>query len=396
MAEHVLDLGTRQLRLARTPQSETLQAWDRADRLLIDLVTGVQGDDFTIAPDDKVLIVGDRFGALTCALSDVDPVVCIESAAGRDALQNNLARNDCEAVRFGSLLDIDEIAATNGGFDLVVMRVPKSVSELRDSLFRIRPGLAKSARVLLGGMDKHLPGAVAEVLSEVIGPSVRHRATGRARHFGAKVDPSLAVGENPWPQTWRAHGATLVNHGGGFSPGALDIGTDFLLEGVKDFSSLVDSGDSDLSVVDLGAGNGIVGLRIASDFAGSGRRLDVISIDDSALAIDATRQSWEASVVGSHATMQTHHHHRLAQVVPKQSVDLIVVNPPFHVDRVVGDEVAWSMFVDARRSLVVGGALVVVGNRHLAYHAKLSKIFGNVETLAANKRFVVHLARRGS
>lgn len=394
MANEVLQLATGELTLRRTPESETLRAWDRADQLLIDLVTGVQGD-FAAERGNGLLIVGDRFGALTCALTHLDPRVCIESAAGRDALRKNLATNGNEMVRLGSILELDE-SHQSCDYELVAMRAPKSISELRDTLSRIRPGLANTARVVVAGMDKHLPGAIDEVLDDMIGPTVRHRATGRARHFVADVDPSLNIGDNSWPQTWRAHGVTLVNHGGGFSPGHLDIGTDFLLGAVSDFSSFVDPGTSDLSIVDLGCGNGIVGLRIASDFAGTGRQIEVIATDDSALAIDATHRSWEMTEVGSHATLKTHHCHRLAQVVPKQSVELIVVNPPFHVDRVIGDEVAWSMFVDARRSLKPGGALIVVGNRHLAYHAKLSKIFGNVESLASNKRFVVHVSRRDS
>jgi len=31
----------------------------------------------------------------------------------------------------------------------------------------------------------------------------------------------------------------------------------------------------------------------------------------------------------------------------------------------------------------------VVGNRHLGYHAKLKKLFGNCETVAANRKYVI-------
>ena len=40
------------------------------------------------------------------------------------------------------------------------------------------------------------------------------------------------------------------------------------------------------------------------------------------------------------------------------------------------------------------GELHVVGNRHLAYHAKLKKLFGNCTTRAGNGKFVVLVARR--
>jgi 16S rRNA G1207 methylase RsmC len=64
-------------------------------------------------------------------------------------------------------------------------------------------------------------------------------------------------------------------------------------------------------------------------------------------------------------------------------------NPPFHQQHSNGDAIAWNMFKDARRVLIGGGELWVVGNRHLGYHAKLKKLFGNCETLAANKKYVI-------
>jgi 16S rRNA (guanine1207-N2)-methyltransferase len=40
--------------------------------------------------------------------------------------------------------------------------------------------------------------------------------------------------------------------------------------------------------------------------------------------------------------------------------------------------------------------LRVVGNRHLGYHLKLKKLFGNCETVAGNAKFVILKAvRRG-
>lgn len=52
------------------------------------------------------------------------------------------------------------------------------------------------------------------------------------------------------------------------------------------------------------------------------------------------------------------------------------------------------MFVEARKALCSGGALYVVGNRHLGYHEKLKRIFGNSETVGSNPKFVVLRAVR--
>ena len=63
-------------------------------------------------------------------------------------------------------------------------------------------------------------------------------------------------------------------------------------------------------------------------------------------------------------------------------------------DHAVGDAIAWQMFTEAHGALAIGGELRVVGNRHLAYHAKLKRIFGNCRVVASNSKFVVYSALR--
>ncbi|MER7816873.1 methyltransferase, partial [Streptomyces sp. NPDC096153] len=73
----------------------------------------------------------------------------------------------------------------------------------------------------------------------------------------------------------------------------------------------------------------------------------------------------------------------------RESVDLVLNNPPFHTHRALTDSTSWRMFTGARRALRPGGELWVVGNRHLGYHVKLRRIFGDCETVASNPKFVV-------
>jgi 16S rRNA (guanine1207-N2)-methyltransferase len=77
------------------------------------------------------------------------------------------------------------------------------------------------------------------------------------------------------------------------------------------------------------------------------------------------------------------------QGVEDESIDLVVNNPPFHQANVIGDAIAWQMFIDARRVLRKDAALYVVGNRHLGYHTKVKKVFGNCEMITSNRKFVV-------
>jgi 23S rRNA (guanine1835-N2)-methyltransferase len=57
----------------------------------------------------------------------------------------------------------------------------------------------------------------------------------------------------------------------------------------------------------------------------------------------------------------------------------VLNNPPFHENHAIGDATAWQMFTESRDWLQPGGELWVVGNRHLAYHAKLKRRFGKCD-----------------
>jgi 23S rRNA (guanine1835-N2)-methyltransferase len=75
--------------------------------------------------------------------------------------------------------------------------------------------------------------------------------------------------------------------------------------------------------------------------------------------------------------------------VPADSVDLVLNNPPFHSHQATTDATARRMFGGARRALRSGGELWVIGNRHLGYHVKLRRLFGNCEVVASDPKFVV-------
>jgi len=77
-----------------------------------------------------------------------------------------------------------------------------------------------------------------------------------------------------------------------------------------------------------------------------------------------------------------------------QSADLVLCNPPFHQQRVVGDHLAMAMFADAARVLTASGELWVVGNRHLGYHAKLKRWFKRVDQQGKHAKFVVLRCRK--
>jgi len=385
----VLDcpLGTFELERVPVRPRQPLRAWDAADEYLLEAFG-------TTPPADgaSVAIVNDSFGALAVALRSHTPILITESAAGREAVQQNLARNDLGPLTPLSML---ELGALDRPIDVLIVKIPKSNAHLADLLGRIRPHLHPGSTIIGAAMSKHVRTSTIECFASMIGPTTTSLARKKARLVHATFDPDLTV-EASWPVDWEYDGLTLVNHGGGFSPESVDVGTRFLLDNLPPVADLLAHTGAPAQVVDLGCGNGIIGLRLARDLDTSGIDFQLHFVDDSALAIDAAARSWEATrttAVGGDE-MRLHHCHRLVKAVAKNTADLVVVNPPFHDDRVIGDDTAWSMFTDAHSVLVGGGQIVVVGNRHLAYHAKLRKIFGEVDTIASSSKFVLLRARK--
>jgi len=146
------------------------------------------------------------------------------------------------------------------------------------------------------------------------------------------------------------------------------------------------------TAVDLGCGTGIVGSVLAR----ADPEVHVTFLDESRLAV----ASAQATATGALGPDEVGRRARfawsdglddLAEGVPiaDHSVDLVALNPPFHRDHSVGDATAWRMFRQARRALRPGGQLLVVGNRHLAHHAKVRRLFGACEVLGSDPRFVV-------
>lgn len=387
--------------LARVPRAgkRPLRAWDAADEYVLEQLADlvVEGADGDNVRSPNILIVGDGFGALACGLASWAPIVAAESAAGCQAIAENLERafpGGADGVTVQSILDLD---TTPVPFDVVVIKIPKATPHLVEILHRIRPHVTATTQVIGAAMLKHIHTSTIDSFEKIIGPTSTSLAKKKARLIHVTPNSDREPRPNPWPKTWKAHGHTLVNHGGGFSPNKLDPGTSLLLDSLRSIEDYM--GDPDRStgdefhVVDLGCGNGIIGLQLSALAHQAGVPHRVSAVDDSSLAIRAAEASWQASSLPAESSTSRvvtfHHAHRLVNVLSDSSADLVVVNPPFHDDRVLGDETAWSMFVDAHKVLRPGGRLVVVGNRHLAYHAKLKKIFGGVDNVGSNAKFVV-------
>ena len=349
---------------ARSP----LRAWDAADEYALGHIheLGVSGSNW--------LVVNDGFGALATALADRDPVSWGDSVVAHEAASSNRAANAQGAPPLRALRSTD---APSAPIDVAIIKIPKTLALLEDQLHRLRPALAADATVIGAGMVKAIHTSTLELFERVLGPSPTTLAKKKARLVLVEVDHTLRPPPAPVPVEYRGPtGTAVVNHANVFSQRRLDIGTRFLLDNLPDAVGAA-------SIGDLGCGNGIVGTTLAVH----NPEAHVTFTDVSYQAI-ASAQATFTNACGADRDARFLATDCL-EGVEAGSLDLIVNNPPFHDGSSIGDDIAWRMFVQAKAALRPGGVLRVVGNRHLGYHTKLQKLFGNHTVVASNPKFVI-------
>ncbi|WP_109513955.1 methyltransferase [Pseudomonas ovata] len=365
-----------QLDLIRQPEqpNEPLQAFDAADEYLLNHVAE-QGLNL----HTRVLVLNDSFGGLAASLAAHATVSSSgDSFLASSALEINLARNGM-ATDAVTVMPASE--PLSGPFDWVLIRIPKTLALLEEQLIRLQGQLAPGAQVVAAAMIKHLPRSAGELLEEYVGPVQASLAVKKARLLFATPVPK-EVQPSPFPTRYRLEqpALELVNHANVFCRDGLDIGT-------RAFLPWLPKGLGKARVADLGCGNGVLAIASALD----NPEAEYTLVDESYMAVQSAAQNWHAALGERPVTI------RAADGLatqPDDSLDVVLCNPPFHQQQVVGDFLAWRMFLQARAALVQGGALYIVGNRHLGYHAKLARLFRDVEQVAATPKFVILKARK--
>ncbi|MER5448522.1 methyltransferase [Streptomyces sp. NPDC002764] len=361
--------------LTRFPEDprERLRAWDASDEYLLAHLA-----EEKVPLSGTVVVLGDRWGALVTALAEHRPTQITDSFLAQEAARLNLARNGVEtgAVRLLTTQD-----APPERVDVLLVRVPNSLALLEDQLLRLAPAVHEGTVVVGTGMVKEIHTSTLELFEQILGPTRTSLAVKKARLIFCTPDPSLDRPADPWPYSYAlpedigpVSGRTVVNHAGVFCADRLDIGTRFFLRHLP--------APGARRVVDLGCGNGVVGTAVAVADPGA----EVLFVDESFQAVASAEATYRANGVPGHAEFRVGD--GLAGV-PDGSVDLVLNNPPFHSHQATTDATAWRMFTGAKRVLRPGGELWVVGNRHLGYHVKLKRLFGNSRLVASDPKFVV-------
>jgi len=349
---------------------DPLQAWDAADELLLEHFA--QECAPLLASGSRILILNDTCGALSLALT--------QALTGRAQVHSYsdsyIAMRAAEQNGLSLHHHTSDLAAIQGPFDLALLKLPKNLSFLEDELAHLSGLLKPGAPLVCGVMVKHQSTGAFDLLNRFIGPTSTSLAKKKARLIFAALEKAPA--SSPHPREVRLDGfeKPYLHHSNLFSRERLDIGTRFLLE------HLPQGGFE--SVLDLGCGNGILG--ISARLANPG--VKVIFSDESAMAIASARANWLRFFPQDGQDAEFHWTHAFESGQPA-SVDLVLCNPPFHQGTAVGDSISRKIFQDARRALRPGGSIRVIGNSHLHYPAILERIFGNSAVVAKNSKFTI-------
>lgn len=177
-------------------------------------------------------------------------------------------------------------------------------------------------------------------------------------------------------------GLQLFNLPNVFSSGSLDIGSRFLIENLPE--ALLSS----KQVLDIGCGNGLLSLYIASKNPSA----QISANDDSSLALSSVEHNIRANKLDASRFTLIHAPALLPYGTEPQSFDLCVCNPPFHQEHNVSEHIGLQMIEEAAQLLVPGGKLLIVFNRDLQYANKLKSLFKKAQCIKENKKFKLYLA----
>ncbi len=370
-------LTNTKLTLFRYPELEhdQLQAWNAADEYLLSEIEPVLSDN----NPHSILLVNDSFGALACALNNHHCFSWSDSFISQQASLLNIRHNGLHRDHF-NFIKSTEIPP--GNISMVLMKLPKSSLFLEYQLATIQPLLSPQTVFIAAGMVKEIHSTTLKLFEKIIGPTTTSLARKKARLIFVKTEVIVKeknlnrLFEKQWILEFNGRALVINNLANVFGRHQLDAGAQILLQHLP--------AEPVSQIIDLGCGNGVLGLAAACLHPDA----SVSFVDESFMATASAEKNVQQNFPDDISRFHFINDNCLDSFV-KNSADLILCNPPFHQHQTLTDHIAWQMINDAHRVLKPGGRLLLVGNRHLKYHVKMKRVFGNQRVVDSNKGFVV-------
>ncbi|MCV2883573.1 methyltransferase [Aestuariibacter sp. AA17] len=384
----IFSLLDKSFELTRFPeqlQHESWQAWDAADEYLIEHVENT----LSFETVSRIAIFNDDFGALACWFATritakgnpVDIDWYSDSYVSRKSCERNLEHNMAlsqphpHPVEFRDCMTLGDQQP-----DVILLKIPKTTALLEHQLILLQQVVTPDTLIIAAGKVKSIQKSTLGLFEKYLGDTTTSLAKKKARlifcrRAGDKQHTS------PFPTVWQTDDKrlTIHNHANVFARQQLDIGGRLLMNHLPDCRSK--------RVVDLGCGNGVIGLSVLLDYPDA----EVFFVDESHMAIQSAMENVKYNMPERLSQCHFIHSNCLDEFasIGHPSVDIVLCNPPFHQQNAITDHIAWQMFVDAKKYLRRGGQLRIIGNRHLDYPKKLKRLFGGYGVVTSDKKFSI-------
>ena len=350
--------------------NRALVAWDSSDEYLINYVIEQNLAD----SQHSLLIYNDNFGAITANFTQSNVTTVSDSWISKQGLQYNIEQNGLSLDNITQLSSLDSLPEN---ITVVLYKIPKSKSLMIDQLLAIKSKYNQKLIFIAADKAKDIHSSTLKLFEKYLGTTKTSLAVKKSRLVFSQLDNEQVL-SSPFPTVWQLESTPFIisNHSGVYAREKLDIGARHFMKNLPEVKS-------GMRVIDLGCGNGVIGLTVLAQQP----EALVTFVDESYMAVDSAKENITKNLPDQIEQCEFTINDCLADVEPN-SVDLVLCNPPFHQQNATTDHIAWQMFRDSHRVLKKGGELRIIGNRQLGYHIKLKRLFGNEKIIASNDKFV--------
>ena len=360
--------------LSLDSEDRSLRPRDAADEYLLSLPETGNAE--------KILIIGDRCGALSVPLAERCIALINDSLGEQKLCTENIKKNGCPPLP--ALNSLEEIP---GKADLILIKIPKSLEAFRWILQRLQGSLKQDCPVRAAGMSRYLPGTFFELFREFFPEGEYSRIEKKARYYSG----FLKAGQKdknilPVPsESFSYREMEFFAYPAVFSRGKLDLGSRLLLDWLFEKGRPWMPAPS--LIADPGCGCGVLGLSALKIW----EEAELIATDDNAQAVASTIENGLCLNLVSRVKAKQDH---ILASVQNESVDMVIVNPPFHKGHTVSMETGLAFLKDSSRVLKKGGYLIAVTNKHLGYDNLLNSLFQSAKAVKENKSYKVYLCQK--
>ncbi len=259
----------------------------------------------------------------------------------------------------------DTVLAPSGPYGAAVVFVPRAKA-LAHAL------IAEAVRCAPGGLivvDGQKPNGIDSLYKQIRKrvPVSEPLPKAHGKLFSFTAQPVFDDWHNPGPQQIPGGFETLP---GVFSADGIDVGSQLLAQALPQRLPA--------HLADLGAGWGYLSRAIL--MCEGVQTLDLVEADHAALTcarhnIDDPRARF--------------HWADARQFHPDTPLEMVVMNPPFHITRAATPDLGQAFIAAAAAMLKPAGQLWMVANRHLPYEGALHAHFSRIEEIGTDPRFKI-------